>query len=206
MGNAVAHRLFRISLVPKWISSAERGCRSGVGTKAQKDKRRRTPSCPVMTLVRTPDISPEPSHCGSRNCIIIIAGARDNCNRHQAGNVSPPPPVMKLQQIICAHDPDEPDFRVARLDNPQCVDGINRTQFPFDRGRLYRASARLPLCGGEPCVQWCHAFFGLERITRRHQPPNLVQLQRIHRKKADRPVPAMRRVKRSSKQANGFQR
>jgi len=197
--------MFLISVKPIWVSAPNCGCRTRIWTKAQKDKRWRTPFCPVMTLVRTPDKPSEPGHCGTRNSGSVIAGSGDNCNRHQSGNISPPPPAMKLQQIVGSHDPDKACFRVAIYQFFEGFCGIYRAEFGFDSGSLYVAAARLRLCGRQPRGQGSHALFGFQGVARRHQPITFIKAKRIHREQADRPMSIMRGVERTAHQANSFQ-
>src|SRR3546814_4482291 len=47
------------------------------------------------------------------------------------------------------------------------------------------------------------ALRGLQRIARRHQPPQFVEAERIDGIQADRPMPAMRRVEAAAEKAGG---
>src|SRR3546814_7963442 len=76
-------------------------------------ERRRSPIRPLCLVTGGPDEAPQPAHCDSRMGCIIIAGTGDDCNRHQSRYVAPLSPVVELQQIVRAHDPDEPPFGIA---------------------------------------------------------------------------------------------
>ena len=60
--------------------------------------------------------------------------------------------------------------------------------------------ARLPLRRGQPRRQRRHSSLGLERISGRNQPPDLVQRQCIDHETADPAVPAMRGVETAAEQ------
>lgn len=158
-----------------------------------------------MKLVRTPDKPSEPGHCGTRNSTCIIAGSGDNCNRHQSRNIAPMFPVVKLQQIVRAHDPDKADFGISRDQFFQGFCGVHGAKVAFNGGGLNRCAPRLVLRRCQPRRQRRHAFCGFQWIARRHQPPKFVEAQRIHREQANRPVATMRGVERSPHEANGFQ-
>ena len=159
-GNAVTRSKFLISVKPIWVRTPKSGGRTGIWTKAQKDKRWRTPFRPVMTLVRTPDKPPEPGHCGTRNDLGVIAGSGDNCNRHQSRYIAPPPPVMKLQQIVGAHNPNELRFWVTRHQFLQRFGGVDGAKRLFDSGDFNRCALCLCLCRCHPRGQRRHVRLG----------------------------------------------
>ena len=158
-----------------------------------------------MTLVRTPDKPSEPGHRGTRNSMFVIAGSGDNCNRHQSRDVAPPPPVVKLQQIVRPHDPDEADFGIAHHELLQRFCGVDGAKLRLDGGNFNRRAPRLRFGRRHPRRQRRHVCFGFQRVARRDHPPIFVKLERIDREQANRPMSAMRRVERSAHEANGFQ-
>ena len=203
MRDAISNSAPLIAFIPKGIGFTDGRCRTWIGTKAQEDERGRAPHCPIHFLVRTPDKPPKPRHRGARNSIIVIAGPRDNCNRHHPGNIPPPPPTCEICHIVRAHDPDELAFGIAADKPLQRIDGVARAQILLDSGRAYCASPRLILRRCQPRGQRRHIGFGLKRIARRHQPPEFVQPQRLNRKQAYIAVPIMCGVERSAEEA-GF--
>src|SRR3546814_7323109 len=108
----------------------QQGCRSWIWAKAQMHERRRSPIRPLCLVTGGPDEAPQPAHCDSRMGCIIIAGTGDDCNRHQSRYVAPLSPVVELQQIVRAHDPDEPPFGIAADQFLERIHGIARTQLP----------------------------------------------------------------------------
>src|SRR3546814_1115987 len=102
---------------------------SHIGRKSQEHEGGRSPVCPMLLLVCGPDKSPQPSHRTSCMGAVVIARTRDNRNRHQSRDLPPVAPLGQLDQIVGAHDPDEPAVRVKADQLFERIDRIARAQF-----------------------------------------------------------------------------
>src|SRR3546814_5431596 len=120
---------------------------------------------PYTTLFR--------SHRNSEPGVTIITRTRDNSNRKQTRYIAPIPPAVELRQIIGPHQPDEPPLGVSADQRAEGFYRISGAEPLFDRGRANRRAARHHLRGTEARPKRGHAFPGLQRIARRHQPPQL---------------------------------
>src|SRR5687768_17129832 len=106
-------------------------------------------------------------------------------------------PLMKLGNSVSAHQPDEADSRVALLERPHRVDGVPSAGVTLEIADADARTAGNGPGGGKPVQEGRHVLSAfLQRIARRHQPPNLVEAERVHRRKADPPVTDVRRVER----------
>lgn len=56
----------------------------------------------------------------------LMSGPREDGNRQGLKNFDPLIPLVKLNQIVGSHQPDEPDAGVMPLHHAQRVDGISR--------------------------------------------------------------------------------
>ncbi|PAV66666.1 hypothetical protein WR25_13309 [Diploscapter pachys] len=188
--------------VPVGIGRTDRGGGGRVGAEAQQHECRQTPRGPMLRLACGPLEAPQPTHRDTREGLVVIPRTRDHRNRHRAGDLAPPAPAMKLRQIVRPHQPDELPPGVTPLQLAQRVERVARIEPRLDIARPDRRPPRHPLGRREPRRQRRHvARAALQRIARRHQPPRLVELQRPDRGERDRPMPAMRRVERSTEQA-----
>jgi hypothetical protein len=188
---------------PVRIGPAYRRSRPRIGVESQCHKRWRAPPFRTTKTGNRPPELPQPGHRGAREGSGIIPRSGDNRNRHQLRDRTPVPPLVELGQIIGAHQPDESPLWIAPQ---QCAEGVGRVagpQFALDRGDPDSRTAGLPLRRGDPRREGRHARCRLERITRRHQPPDLVERQRVHREKRNASVPAVRGVEAAAEQPDG---
>src|SRR5215472_12390394 len=100
-----------------------------------------------------------------------------------------------LRQIVGAHQPNEAKLRKALLQLPQRIGGKARPEPRLEIGRL---DTRMVRCqgsgGGEAVGQGGHALHRFQRVLRRDEPPDLVEIERAQRLEADMEVAAMRWV------------
>ncbi len=113
------------------------------------------------------------------------------------------PPVMKFGHSIGAHQPDESLVRIALPKSFHGIDRVSRAFLPFEVAHADPRALRNRLCRGEAVLERGHVLgVRLERVARRHQPPDLVEAERVHRGQADAPVAAVRRVERAAEEAD----
>ena len=138
---------------------------------------------------------------GPRHRSIRIGMPLENRNRAGGEDRPPVPPARQLGQVVGAHQPDEP------VPGPcgqpaQRVGGVAGAE-----PRLQRQHPQARVTGdrrrpGHALGQRRHAGLGLERVLRRDQPPDLVQLQPLQRLQADVAVAGVRRIERAAEQAH----
>jgi hypothetical protein len=77
-----------------------------------------------------------------------------------------------------------------------------RAELGFDIGDDDFGMMRERLCRAQALFKGSHALYGLQRILRTNQPPNLIEPQTLHRINAHRAMSRMRRIERPAKQAD----
>ncbi len=184
----------------------------------------RVPACPVRVILangrRRPRVGIEPQHDHGRRidllrCAIrrgrhrvspkqrhgrtcpsgaIMAGPRDDGDRHLLRDSAPSLPAVKLRQIVRTHQPHELDFRKPAGKRPQRIDCVSRPQLALDRRDADRSALCLLGRGKHAGLERRHTTAGFQRIAWRDQPPDLGKSQRLLGKKRNSTVPAMRRI------------
>lgn len=206
---AVPQRWCNRSLRPRRIGLPDGGGRTGIGVETQQHQPWRAPSSRLFQTGRRPPESAQPGHRRTGNSAAIIARTGNNRNRHSTRDIAPPPPVVKLRQIVGAHDPRE-TFGGPTATNPrQSINGIARAQFALDGRNADRRAPRLRPGRGHAGGKRGHARTRLQWIARRHQPPHLIQPQRGERHEADAAMAPMGGVEAPAHEADtlriGFQ-
>lgn len=189
---------------PVWISAANGSRRARIGIETQLYQRGCAPSCPVFQTGRRPPVSAEPGCSGARRSKAIIAGPRNNRNRHGASKPAPVAPAVQLGQVVAAHQPDKVDIRETPSQCAQRIDRVNGAQLAFDRGWHDRGTTRHAQGRSEPRRKRSHARPGLQGIAGRDQPPDRIEPKRVARKQADPPMPAMGRIEAATQQPNAW--
>ncbi len=105
----------------------------------------------------------------------------ENRNRDQTEEVLPMLPARHLNEVVGAHDPDEPAAGIARLHRPQRIDGVDGAEPAFDVGDAHPPVRRDAARRGESPFERGHLRRALQRVLRRDQPPHLVQRQPLQR-------------------------
>ena len=187
--------------MPVRVGPAERRGGALIGAEVQQHERRRSPCRPVFCAGGGADEPPQPGRCGARHGHRFIPRPRDNCNRHHPRNPPPVAPMVELGDIVRAHDPHEPPFRVTADEFCKRIDGVTGVKEAFYIGHFDDAPPRLHPCRSKAGFVRGHALGRLQRIARRHKPPYFVQPQRLRDIQADPPVPPVRRIERSAKKA-----
>ena len=200
MGDSVTKRWGRDAAGPRRVGAANGGGRTRIGIETQEHQRRRAPVATVCKAGCRPPVSAEPGHGGARQGGTIIARSGDYGNRHHSRQAPPVFPLVKLGQIVAAHQPDEAPFRPAPQDGREGIHGKASAQFPLYRRHANPAPSRLPLGRCEARGERGHSRLGFQRIAGRNQPPDLVQRQRLDGEEGDPPVPAMRGIETAAKQ------
>src|SRR4029453_12664214 len=110
--------------VPVRVNCAQPGGGGSVGWQAKEANRRCTPFRPVPCLACGADKLPQPAHRARRAGLAIIAGTRNDRNRHHARQGAPAPPLVELGHSILAHQPDEVEPRPVLEELMDGVDGV----------------------------------------------------------------------------------
>ena len=197
----------RDAAIPVRICRTESRCRPGIGVKTQDDQRRGAPLRADEILTAPPAPAAQPCHGGARHSTSIIARTGNNSNRHLACNLAPTPPTMELREIVCSHQPHKPPLGIAAPEHAERIERVPRTEFSFDRRYLYRRPASGPPGRCEARRERCHPRSRLENISRRDEPPHLIQPQGITCEEGYPPMPPVRGIETAAKQAgkHGFQ-
>lgn len=111
-------------------------------------------------------------------------------------------PAMEACEIVSAHDPDEADLRTATRQILNRVIGVARADLRFDP-RHNNARMIPQFAGGlHSGLKRRQSLIFLQRITGRHQPPDLVEPQPLQGDLADEPMTLMGRIKGAAKEPN----
>lgn len=130
-----------------------------------------------------------------------VTGAGQNADRNAQHNLAPIVPQMKAGQIVRAHQPDELNTGIKRLNARQRL------------GRKPRANPRLNICNLNPRMihhlprprhphRQGRRSACFQRVPRRDQPPDLIQPEPLHRLTCDMCMPFVGRVKRPTQQTD----
>jgi hypothetical protein len=108
--------------------------------------------------------------------------------------------MAELAQIVGAHEPYEACLGEAAPQFFQRVGRIARAEPRLDAGDL-DAGVVGDLGGKRHALgERRHAGLVLQRILRRDEPPDLVEIEEMERQEADMPMPAMSGVERAAEQ------
>src|SRR3569832_2980463 len=94
-------------------------------------------------------------------------------------------PAVELRKVVRSHDPDKVQARSTTAQISDRVCSIARSDDGFETTHI---DARIEgdVSGGRHALgKVMRRAVGLERIARRHQPPDAVELQPLDRKQAD---------------------
>ena len=128
--------------------------------------------------------------------------AVDHHERNPLRYSAPFLPAVKAPQIVGAHDPDESDAR-APGDKPfYRVIGVSRLDDSFETGHVDARVMRERAGGRDALRQRGEPAGVLERIARRDQPPDAVELEPFERQQTGGEMRLMRRIERSAEQAD----
>lgn len=142
----------------------------------------------------------------SRQCLMTIGRAREDCNGHAPKDFRPALPVRDLVQIVGAHQPNEFCARQHTLQRSKSVRREARAEPSLELEHADAGVARQPRRGPEPPRQGGHATLRLQGILRRDEPPDLVEAEPLQRFKADVTVAGMGRVERPAQQPDARRR
>lgn len=131
----------------------------------------------------------------------FTAWARDHGNGDQARECFPVFPMVKAHQTVTAHNPGQLGVRTVFAEKAHQVDCVADVQLMFDIADL--ESAIVPgQYPNRPEPGFIVTWRFLERVARRREPPDLIQIQAPHGGLCDMQVTRMRRVEASPKQAD----
>ena len=144
------------------------------------------------------------SSCLTRERFETPIGPVDDGNRHLDRDLAPMLPVLEGCEIVGTHDPDEAHIPIARLQKSERRGCKRRTQFNFKAGDFHfwaarKSSARLHARGLRR-----QSSIGFERITWRHDPPELIELQAFDGGFSNDPVAIVGRVERAAHDADAL--
>jgi hypothetical protein len=125
-----------------------------------------------------------------------------NRNGSELEDPRPTFPSADLLQVVGAHQPDESRRREAFLQGRQSIRRVTAAERGLD---IRNPDMRMLRDGGglrQPFRERRHARDRLQRVLRRDQPPDLVQVQMLQRQIADVQMAAMGRVERPAQQAD----
>src|SRR6185312_8977320 len=114
--------------------------------------------------------------------------------------------MADLRQDIGADQQDETRARKYSLQCRYSVDRIARAEPRLDVEHADAAIAGKLARRGETLGQGCHAAHRLQRVLRRHQPPDLVEVEALQRLAADMEMAFMRRVEGPAEKADAARR
>lgn len=204
MRHLVPWRWAGIPVRPMGISAANCCRRARIGVKTQFNQRRCAPFAPVSEAGGGQPVFPQPGHCRTCKSSIVIPRASDYGNGHFPRYTAPILPVVKLGQIVSAHQPYKTALGIAALDGSKRVYCEARAQLLLDRGNADFCIPAGSLCRFHSPGERGHALFRLKRVSGRDQPPRLIQPQCVDGKQRHPSVPAMRRIEAASKKASDF--
>ncbi len=110
--------------------------------------------------------------------------------------------MAELREIVGAHQPDEMLAREKRLKRRDRIDAVMRAELRFE---VEHADARIARDGSgllQAFGKGRHAGDGLQRILRRHQPPDLVEMKPLQGFEADMAMAFMGRVERAAEKTD----
>lgn len=192
--------------MPAGRRAAQRRRRSRIGCHGQAHDGRQCPLRPVGVRAQRPDEPPEPGCRRTCSSKPVITRTDHNSNRNQPREPPPVAPAVEFTDNVRSHHPDEAPLGVASDERADSVDSKACAHSPLDISGADAAPPRHMASAGKAGLKRCHPLDRLEWIARRHQPPHLVERQRVDRGQAQPPVPAMRRIERSTEEAGESQR
>lgn len=206
---SIPQRWCDTALCPRRIGLPDGSGRTGIGIETQQHQLWRAPSSRLFQTGRRPPEPAQPGHCRTGNSTRIITRTRHNRNRHRTRDLAPAAPVMKLRQIVRAHDPRETFCGPTATNMRQSINRVARAKLALDRGHADRRAPRLRPGRSDPRGQGGHARLRLQRISGGNQPPHLIQPQRGKRQEADAAMAPMGGVEAPAHEADvlriGFQ-
>ena len=108
---------------------------------------------------------------------------------------------MKMKQAVSPHNPDKSSARTVRFEQANRINRIGQVSVQFDIANIHPAlSTHKDLNRGRACLKISRACF--ERVSARHDPPDLIQTETFQRCLGDVQMTLMRRVKTTTEQAN----
>ena len=133
-----------------------------------------------------------------------VSGPRQNGERERFGNLQPVVPMVQVGETVGAHDPHEMCTLQHRRHPAQGLRSGARSQLLLDIRHDEARMARNP--AGEVEAGAILSGFRriLQRILRRYQPPDPVQLQLLQRIERHHVVPVMRRIEGSAEEADSL--
>lgn len=111
-------------------------------------------------------------------------------------------PAVDLTEIVGAHQPYEARARIVAAQHGERVGGKPCAQPKFEiadeDARMIGDRART----GETFREGGHAARRLERVLRAHEPPDLIEIEKLERHEADMTVPGMRGIERAAEKSD----
>jgi hypothetical protein len=109
---------------------------------------------------------------------------------------------VKCREAVGTHDPDEAHRWIAAGEEAQGLAGVARADPRFEIGDVDAWMVGDAVRLGDPPVDGREFAPILQRIARRHHPPEAVEAQPPQGDETDMPVPEMGRVERATVEAD----
>src|SRR5215475_14168225 len=126
----------------------------------------------------------------------------DHRDRDHGGNAPPPLPAVEAAQIVRAHDPDEAHARTVAAQIGDGLIGIPRADLRFQVADVDARMVHERLGGDDALCERRKPAGVFERIARRHQPPDPVEIEALHGDQAGAEMRLVRRIERAAEQTD----
>ena len=135
---------------------------------------------------------------------LSIGPAVEYRNGKRSEDVLPAPPVLEIGEVVGTHDPDKAVARVAAAQLADGVGAVLAVKAPFEITHPDQRVAREAARRRQTLFERRHAARGLQRILRRHQPPNFIQAEAFEGLEADMEMAFMGRIERAAEKTDAF--
>jgi len=111
---------------------------------------------------------------------------------------------MKLDQIVGTDEKHEIVFRPGFFQGAYCFGGIAGAVIPLEVRDADAGIIGAGLGGREAGLVGRHALIRFQRVLRRYQPPNLVQIETVQGGQADIQMAPVGRIERAAEKTDAF--
>lgn len=168
----------------------------------QVSPRRRRPVSEACRPFGRQPAGPEPMGSHSGQGFEIIGFAGEDRNGDGVKYFRPTAPLGHLEQIIRSHQPNEPGGGKLLPEPSNGIDRIAGAEPGFDGGDPNAGVAGDGTGRGRALRQRRHLIALFQRVSRRYQPPDGIELQALQSLAANIQVAVVRRIERSAEQAD----
>ena len=147
---------------------APSAARAETRTPAARDRRSASPRLPGRARCSAPPRPGSTSPGASTRTV-------DDSDRDEVGDVAPVPPEVELPEVVRPHDPDEPGSWRASHEPGERVDGGAGADMGLDVRHGDSPAPGEASGGGDARLQRGEVRLGLQRVSRRRQPPDAIE-------------------------------